>query len=310
MSNIDMIRIGDVDYIRKDYREKGIRYWVIEQSFYHILSHPNIMKLADVSYDDLSIIMPQGIPLKRWLLENSMTENMARRFIFELISAVVYLQHNDIHHGDLHIGNIIILDGVITIIDFEQAVYIPYTSNPEIYRSLYSNDILALGDLVYHILRGEYTEEYLNERTIRELSISDTIRNMLRMFMNKYPLVEILQSTWFNGYIYSPDKINIDTVEIDTQGQGYLGITQKIHRVDSSIGDITIYYATKLWKRMYTMEKSLYQLSEEERTIHILACTLCIQYMTDNQILSPVLESLASHLVPRVLQYLGTAIVE
>lgn len=78
------------------------------------LDHPNIIKSLSIDYlnNFVQIQMPLGKSVK------SFDIFQAEKWSEELISAVAYLHHNEIYHGDIKIENIIIIEDKINLIDF------------------------------------------------------------------------------------------------------------------------------------------------------------------------------------------------
>ena len=90
------------------------------------LPHPNIVRVIDVDRDGRTVFMTMeyltGEPLKRWLLApdfKGMPVLEAERIVEAIAAALEFAHHNDIIHGDLKPGNIIITQkSEVKVIDF------------------------------------------------------------------------------------------------------------------------------------------------------------------------------------------------
>ena len=89
-----------------------------------VLSHPNIVKVYDVSFGDRIqyIVMEyiDGLTLREFMEQGRLTPELARKFVQELCSALGYLHGKQIVHRDLKPENILVTynGNNIKLIDF------------------------------------------------------------------------------------------------------------------------------------------------------------------------------------------------
>lgn len=166
---------------------------------------------------------PQGIP-----------ENIAQKWFYQFILALLYLSHNNIVHRDLKPQNLLIMrNGTIKLCDYgfanhqEREGYLfascgtKYYAAPEITSGKpydgFSSDIYSAGMVLFSMLAGE---KPIARATIA--SFSDPARDLLTqmvviMPIDRISLLEILQHPWLSDYyqlldihtILTQPKINI-----------------------------------------------------------------------------------------------------
>lgn len=102
-------------------KEDFIEAIVVESSFYKNLKHKNISSIVAMRIEDESfeLEMKKGKPLVDMILNEEKFNK--KKIIEEIISAVTYLHHNGITHGDIKEENIIIIDNSVKLIDFGTA---------------------------------------------------------------------------------------------------------------------------------------------------------------------------------------------
>jgi serine/threonine protein kinase len=87
-----------------------------------VTQHPNLVRLIDTreTLDQILIVIEnlEGVDLKTYITINNISQNFAAKIIYEILSAVKYLQEYGIVHRDLNPQNILIVNNDIRLIDF------------------------------------------------------------------------------------------------------------------------------------------------------------------------------------------------
>jgi serine/threonine protein kinase len=143
-----------------------------EIAFLKRIIHPNIIKLRSVEIiHGLEIVMDYGgITLKKFIHKTPLKTRiaMANSVLQQLLAGITYIHFSDIIHRDVKPTNILILDGVVKICDFNLAI--PNTAKksigvgtghyraPEVFNCdnyTTSVDIWSLGCTMYEFIKDE-----------------------------------------------------------------------------------------------------------------------------------------------------------
>ena len=96
-----------------------------EIEIHHRLRHPNILKLFGYFYDETSVYVvleyaPYGNLYQKIKREKSLSEQLARKILRQLIDALIYMRDRNIIHRDIKPENILLMDleGNIKLSDF------------------------------------------------------------------------------------------------------------------------------------------------------------------------------------------------
>ncbi len=143
-----------------------------------ILSHPNIVKVLDVSFGDRMqyIVMEyiDGITLKEYIEQQRVTWKEAVHFTEQILRALQHAHDKGIVHRDIKPQNIMLLaDGTIKVTDFgiarfsrnefrtglgDKAIGSVHYISPEQARGAYTDekaDIYSVGVMLYEMLTGQ-----------------------------------------------------------------------------------------------------------------------------------------------------------
>lgn len=205
-----------------------------------LISHPNVVRLLDFLYSEKSFFLVFSFVRGEQLYESvvrsgRITEDRARRYFRQIISALEYIHRNCIVHRDLKIENILVDENDnIRIIDFGLSNFYDnksllstfcgslYFAAPELLMSQrYQGpeiDVWSLGVILYVMLCGKvpFDDESVHslQNKIKngkfELGnhLSSEARDLLTKMIVADPgarisLTEIKKSTWTNmGYSY------------------------------------------------------------------------------------------------------------
>lgn len=177
--NIDG-RIVAVKILKDEYisNEDFRRRFKNESKAIAVLSHPNIVKVYDVSYGDLLqyIVMEyvDGITLKKYIEQEGMVEpKEALYFVTQILRALQHAHDNGIVHRDVKPQNIMLIsDGTIKVTDFgiarmsrsetktmsgEAIGSVHYISPEQVKGSVTDarSDIYSVGVVLYEMLTGK-----------------------------------------------------------------------------------------------------------------------------------------------------------
>lgn len=203
-----------------------------------LIDSPFIVKLLDFLYSDTHFFLifeyVKGKQLYDVILKNSkISEERARKYFRQLLSAIEYLHKNCIVHRDLKIENIVIdQNDNLKLIDFGLANFYDnsnllqtfcgslYFAAPELLMGMQYNgpevDIWSLGIVLYVMLCGKvpFDDECVKDLQMKikeaNLTFNTTISNDAKDLLSnlivsdvakRYTLNQILQSKWINkGY--------------------------------------------------------------------------------------------------------------
>ena len=232
VKTIDLVTAtqGEIDQFEND--------WEIHRS----LDHPNIVKAYDFYYRDKTGFMVLELAdcdLHSFVENNKvetsigsigLSESVAKRWFYQILSAVSYLHDNNIAHRDLKLENILVKDNSVMLADFGFSQKIDgdnslsnkcggtiYFLSPELIRSvktrslwcLYKTDIWALGVILYAMLLGKfpYKREALLSPKLHGLiinGVSPEAKNLLQLMLNLNPdhrpdANTLLNHRWFSS---------------------------------------------------------------------------------------------------------------
>ena len=200
-----------------------------------LLDHPHIVKLLDFFYSESNFFLVfeyvKGTQLYDVILKNSkISEEKARKYFRQILSAVDYIHGNSITHRDLKIENIIIdhndnvklLDfGLSNFYDNKKFLYTfcgsLYFAAPELLLGHTYNgpevDVWSLGIILYVMLCGKVP---FDDESVRDLqlkikeanytintAISPPATELINQIIvpdpsNRISIAEILKSEWIN----------------------------------------------------------------------------------------------------------------
>lgn len=184
--NIDN-RIVAIKILKEEFssNEEFLRRFKNESKAIAMLSHPNIVKVYDVSFGDLLqyIVMEyiDGITLKEFIArQGALRWKDAVHFVIQILRALQHAHDNGIVHRDVKPQNIMLLpDGVIKVTDFgiarfarsehrtitDKAIGSVHYISPEQARGESTDeksDIYSVGIILYEMLTGELPFEAEN----------------------------------------------------------------------------------------------------------------------------------------------------
>lgn len=203
-----------------------------------LLDHPHIIKLLDFLYSDLYFFLifeyVKGDQLYDIIMkEKQISEEKARKYFRQIISAINYVHQNSIVHRDLKIENVVVdQNDNIKILDFGLSNFYDnknllktfcgslYFAAPELlHGQLYSGpevDVWSLGIILYVMLCGKVP---FDDDSVRELQnkiksasfefcsdISKKAKDLIsKMIVNdiskRFTMSEVIKSEWINiGY--------------------------------------------------------------------------------------------------------------
>jgi len=238
-----------------DMDEKKKKFIQREIAISRLLDHPNIVRMYDVIYQDFNKqvymvfdLVDGGALLDFIISHNYLTENLARPFFRQILSAVAYCHQNSIAHRDLKIENILIdKKGKVKLIDFGLAnLYNPrdflltncgsiYFAAPELLQKLpYVGpevDMWSMGVILFVMLYGRVPFE---DKTLARLyekikkgdlrfpaepQISKDAENLIRSMLKvdrteRATLEQVMQNKWVNDGYPAPPKDEVPSRSI------------------------------------------------------------------------------------------------
>jgi calcium-dependent protein kinase len=246
-----------------------------EVSILKKMNHANIIRIFEVFRDrsHLKIVTEfcKGGELFDRILANSyFSESLAAKYMYQIVSAVVYMHSNNIVHRDLKPENLVFEnkqeDSNLKLIDFGvskhfkkneillERVGSPYYIAPEVISGNYDEkcDVWSLGVILYIMLSGRPAFTGKNETEIlvsimtkepsfdgsvwRNISKEaiELIKSMLvKNSANRIPASQVIRSLWLQKY-YKNIDLDKNVASLSLRNLSRFNTTSKLHRATIS----------------------------------------------------------------------------
>lgn len=194
----------------------AVKHFLIKDLNYHIIQelnvafnikHPNIISFLNIKItkQEICLVMELADKTLVSLIENeNLSGERKKDLCFDIVKGLDFLHHNLITHRDLHIGNIVVKEGKVKIIDFGGATKICsyYENFPICLNEFVEVDHYSLSNLIHFIWSGKFSNlklDQFKEMVLKPNLIFDMYEDKFKMeegWIMIYKLVQLRKGDW------------------------------------------------------------------------------------------------------------------